>query len=105
MYNPGSIADRLRELQRETDAAYARLNFVHSLLGEAFDKIHKLEGENTSLKLQIETLTYTPKTKIPNVEVSDISDNTHSQISDISDNTETSESSRKPKKPKSATDK
>jgi hypothetical protein len=102
MYNPGSIADRLRELQRETDAAYARLNFVHSLLGEAYNKIHILENQNTSLKLQLETLIYTPETKIPlssEHKVSDIPDNTEYQISDISDNTKL-EDLEKPKRNK-----
>lgn len=102
MYNPGSIADRLRELQREADAAYARLNFVHSLLGESYNKIHDLVKENTSLRLQVESLVYRPETKIPlssEHKISDIPDNTEYQTSDISDDTK-SEDSGKPKKAK-----
>jgi hypothetical protein len=91
MYNPGSIADRLRETQRQADTAYARLNFVNVLLGEAYDKIHKLEKENASLKEQLNSSIISPQTKIPlipessNESTSDISDNTESDTSDISD--------------------
>ena len=50
MYYDGSIASRLRELQKETDAAYARVNFVHLQLSQAYDKIKILEEENARLK-------------------------------------------------------
>jgi hypothetical protein len=50
MYYDGSIASRLRELQREADAAYARVNYIQNQLGFACDKIRELEDENLKLK-------------------------------------------------------
>jgi len=43
MYNDGSISHRLREVQREADAAYARVHFINKLLGDAQEKIRDLE--------------------------------------------------------------
>lgn len=93
MYNPGSIADRIREYKREVDAAYARLSYVHNLLGESYSKIHKLEKDNLELRQQLESMVLVSKTEIPLVNgtpegiVSDTSDNTEYQIADTSDNT------------------
>jgi len=50
MYYDGSISSRLRELQKELDTSYARVNFVHVLLGEAYNKIKDLEAENDRLQ-------------------------------------------------------
>lgn len=47
MYNDGSISHRLREMQRETDAAYARVHFINRLLGEAQERIKNLESKLT----------------------------------------------------------
>jgi hypothetical protein len=43
MYNDGSISHRLREMQREADAAYARVHFINKVLGDAQGKIRELE--------------------------------------------------------------
>ena len=53
MYYDGSIASRLRELQRELDAAYARVNYVQTLLAGAYEQIRDLEEENADLKDKI----------------------------------------------------
>ena len=72
MYYDGTIASRLRELQKETNAAYARVNYIHTQLGLAFERIRDLEEENLNLKALLDegTLTsdYRPKVNIPLIE-------------------------------------
>lgn len=53
MYYDGSIASRLRELQNEADAAYARVNYVHELLKDAYAHIKNLEDQNQELFIQL----------------------------------------------------
>ena len=56
MYYDGSISSRLRELQKELDSSYARVNFVHALLSEAYSRIKELEAANTRLENQLSLL-------------------------------------------------
>jgi hypothetical protein len=89
MYYDGSIASRLRELQREADASYARVNFIQNQLGYAYDKIRDLEKENLELKSELYTLSFNNaiKDEVPEVvnsEVIDISNNSESIDSDRS---------------------
>jgi predicted nucleic acid-binding Zn-ribbon protein len=54
MYNDGSILQRLREMQRETDAAYARVHYVHNLLRDVNERNKFLETRIKELEEQIE---------------------------------------------------
>lgn len=56
MYYEGSIADRLRESQRELNVAHARVQFVHNQLGVAGARIRELEAKNLELTQQLEQL-------------------------------------------------
>jgi uncharacterized coiled-coil protein SlyX len=56
MYNPGSIADRLRELQSEVTLSHAHLNFLNDVLAKLQNEAKSLREENSQLKEKISSL-------------------------------------------------
>jgi len=56
MYHDGTISGRLREAQRETNAALARVSHLSELLAQGYTRIKELECSNLLLAEHNKTL-------------------------------------------------